>query len=97
MWRLVKYLEESDPEALPRKELAQKLHEIWPSATAGDSSGSPSREHEELAAAVASALWLGRRAQQIKEKTGDKSAEQFFREAMMVAFETGRRSAITAP
>ncbi|AIC16481.1 hypothetical protein [Nitrososphaera viennensis] len=93
MWRLVKYLEESDPEFLSknRQELVQKLHEIWP----GDES--PSREHEELAAAIASALWLGRRAQQIKEKTGGKGAEQFFREAIMVAFETGRRSAITAP
>lgn len=93
MWRLVKFLEENDPEALPRKELVQKLHEIWP----GNDDSSPTRDHEELASAVASALWLGRRAQQVKEKTGDKSAEQFFREAMMIAFETGRRSAITAP
>jgi hypothetical protein len=96
MWRLVKYLEESDPEALPRNELVGTLHEIWPSTAAGDDSSGPSRVHEELAAAVASALWLGRRAQQIKEKTGDKGAEQFFKEAMTVAFETGRRSAITA-
>ncbi|WP_148701783.1 hypothetical protein [Candidatus Nitrososphaera evergladensis] len=76
---------------MSRKELVQKLCEIWPS---GDNSSTPARDHEELAAAVASALWLGRRAQQIKE-SGDKSAEQFFREAIMVAFETGRRSAIT--
>jgi hypothetical protein len=41
-------------------------------------------------------MWLGKRAQEIKEQ-GDKSAEQFFREAVMIAFETGRRSAITAP
>lgn len=90
MWRLVKYLEESDPESLSKTELVQKLHEVWPGGE------SPSRIHEELAAAVASALWLGRRAQMIKE-SGDKGAEQFFREAIMVAFETGRRSAITAP
>jgi hypothetical protein len=91
MWRLVKYLEENNSEVLSRKELVQKLCEIWPS---GDNSSAPARDHEDLAAAVASALWLGRRAQQIKE-SGDKSAEQFFREAIMVAFETGRRSAIT--
>jgi hypothetical protein len=41
-------------------------------------------------------MWLGKRAQEIKEK-GDRSAEQFFREAVMVGFETGRRAAITAP
>ncbi len=80
---------------MSRNELVQKLHEIWP-ADASNSVG-PSREHEELATAVASALWLGRHAQQIKEKTGDKHAEQFFREAMMVAFETGRGLAITSP
>ncbi|HEX6562439.1 MAG TPA: hypothetical protein VF016_10490 [Nitrososphaera sp.] len=91
MWRLVKYLEESDPESLSKTELVQKLYEIWPGGE------SPSRIHEELAAAVASALWLGRRAQEIKESSGDKIAEQFFRESIMVAFETGRRSAITSP
>lgn len=95
MWRLVKYLEESDLEALSRNELVQKLHEIWP--TDANNSAGLSREHEELARAVASAVWLGRHAQQLKDKTGDKHTEQFFREAMMVAFETGRRSAITSP
>jgi hypothetical protein len=94
MWRLVKYLEESDLEALPRNELVQKLYDIWP--TDINNPARPSREHEELAAAVASALWLGRYAQQIKEKTGDKHIEQFFREAMVVAFETGRRLAMTS-
>ncbi|HVX02282.1 MAG TPA: hypothetical protein VHA09_03945 [Nitrososphaera sp.] len=95
MWRLVKFLEENDPEALPRKELVLKLHEIWPGDN--DENGLPTRDHEELASAISSALWLGRRAQQVKEKTGDRGAEQFFKEAMTVAFETGRRSAITAP
>jgi hypothetical protein len=94
MWRLVKYLEENEPalSALveSRKsghELAATLAEIWPGGA---------KEHEELASAVITVMWLGKRAQEIKEK-GDKSAEQFFREAVMIAFETGRRSAITAP
>lgn len=95
MWRLVKFLEENDPETLPRKELVQKLHEIWPGSD--DNESLPTKDHEELASAISSALWLGRRAQQIKEKTGDKGAEQFFRESILTAFETGRRSAITAP
>ena len=94
MWRLVKYLEENEPalSALvesrkSRHELAATLAEIWPGGA---------KEHEELANAVVTVMWLGKRAQEIKEQ-GDKSAEQFFREAVMVAFETGRRSAITAP
>jgi hypothetical protein len=94
MWRLVKYLEENEPalSALvesrkSRHELAATLAEIWPGG---------SKEHEELANAVITVMWLGKRAQEIKEQ-GDKSAEQFFREAVMIAFETGRRSAITAP
>lgn len=94
MWRLVKYLEENGPalSALveSRKsehELSSTLSEMWPGGA---------KEHEELADAIITAVWLGKRAQEIKEK-GDRSAEQFFREAVMVAFETGRRSAITAP
>ena len=94
MWRLVKYLEENEPQMMALVEsrksehaLASTLAEIWPGNA---------KEHEGLANAVMTVMWLGRRAQEIKEK-GDKTAEQFFREAVMVAFETGRRSAITAP
>lgn len=95
MWRLVKYLEENEPalSALVESresqhgELAATIAEIWPGGT---------KEHAELANAVITVMWLGKKAQEIKEQ-GDKSAEQFFREAMMIAFETGRRSAITAP
>jgi hypothetical protein len=95
MWRLVKHLEESEQAIIgsvtksgtEQQGLAEKLAEIWP--------GDP-EDRGVLANAVASALWLGRRAQVLKEG-GDRSAEQFFREAVMVAFETGRRSAITAP
>lgn len=95
MWRLVKYLEENqqllfdivDARKETHAELAEKLAEVRP----GDA-----KDNAELANAVMTALWLGRRAQQIKE-SGDKSAEQFFREAVLTAFETGRRSAITAP
>ena len=94
MWRLVKYLEENEPQLTAlvesrssKHELASTLAEIWPGNA---------KEHEELADAVMTVMWLGKRAQEIKEK-GDKTAEQFFREAVMVAFETGRRSAITAP
>lgn len=96
MWRLVKHLEENENEIVEsinsrsgteHEGLAEKLTEIWP--------GDP-KDHRVLAGAVASALWLGMRAQMLKE-AGDRNAEQFFREAIMVAFETGRRSAITAP
>ena len=94
MWRLVKYLEENqlslfdavDARKETHSELAEKLAEIRP----GDQ-----KDSAELANAVVTALWLGRRAQVIKE-SGDKSAEQFFREAVLTAFETGRRLAITA-
>jgi hypothetical protein len=94
MWRLVKYLEENEPQMMALVESRKSEHahastlaEIWPGNA---------KEHEELANAVMTVMWLGKRAQEIKEK-GDKTAEQFFREAVMVAFETGRRSAITAP
>ena len=93
MWRLVKYLEENWP-AIESKskneELAAKLAEIWPS------DGPITPDHRELAGVVASALKLGRRAQEIKE-AGDREAERFFQEAMLMAFEAGRRSAITSP
>lgn len=94
MWRLAKYLEENGPSLFElveqRKsehELAKVLAEIRPGGT---------KENEELASAIIAAMWLGKRAQEIKEK-GDRSAEQFFREAVMVGFEAGRRAAITAP
>lgn len=93
MWRLVKYLEENWPaieSGGKNDELAIKLGEIWPS------NGEVTKDHRELANTVASALRLGRRAQEIKE-AGDREAERFFREAMMMAFEAGRRSAITSP
>ncbi len=95
MWRLVKYLEENQLSLFDlvnerkdtHQELAEKLSEIRP----GDV-----KDSAELANAVITAMWLGRRAQVIKE-SGDKTTEQFFREAVLTAFETGRRSAITAP
>ena len=99
MWRLVKYLEENGPalaETVKEEhgELAGKLAEIWPG---DDGSGRVEKEHHALANAVIAALWLGRQAQ-LKKKAGDKrGAEQFFREAMAAAFETGRQSAMTAP
>ena len=93
MWRLIKYLEENWPAIEAQGDhgkLAEKLAEMWPS------DGAVTKDHQELAGAVASALRLGRRAQEIKE-AGDKEAEKFFREAMLMAFEAGRRSAITSP
>lgn len=93
MWRLIRYLEENqlslfemvDTRKETHAELAEKLAEIRP----GDE-----KDNTELANVVITALWLGRRAQTIKE-SGDKSAEQFFREAVLAAFEAGRRAAIT--
>ena len=102
MWRLVKYLEENQLSIVENinarkddgdgndnddlhKALAKTLSDIWPGKNTKDSS--------KLANAVMTAMWLGRRAQEIKD-SGDKSAEQFFREAILMAFETGRRSAI---
>ncbi|MEO9295188.1 MAG: hypothetical protein ABI347_06280 [Nitrososphaera sp.] len=93
MWRLVKYLEENWPAIEAKGDydgLAEKLAEIWPSE------GAVAKDHKELAAAVAAALRLGRRAQEIKE-AGDREAGKFFRESMLMAFEAGRRSAITSP
>jgi hypothetical protein len=98
VWRLVKYLEENGfalAASIKEEhvELAGKLAEIWP----GDNgSGRVEKEHHALAGAVIAALWLGRQAQ-LKKEAGDRGAEQFFREALAAAFETGRQSAITAP
>lgn len=107
MWRLAKYLEENnDFESLLKNqgELAQKLCEIWPTSASSTSSSeidnnsnNLSREHKELAAAVASAMWLGRRAQMIKQASGDRTAEQFFLESIVMAFDVGRRSEIVSP
>jgi hypothetical protein len=104
VWRLVKYLEENGPELLAdavkeeHVELAGKLAEIWPGGDGGSSGSSRvEKEHHALANAVIAALWLGRQAQLKKEAGGDRSAEQFFREAMAAAFEMGRQSAMTAP
>lgn len=95
MWRLVKFIEENQLSLIKKVDsrsdthlgLAEKLAEVRPGNA---------KDNAELANAITTALWLGRRAQMIKE-LGDKSAEQFFREAILIAFETGRRSAITAP
>jgi hypothetical protein len=98
VWRLVKYLEENGPalagsikkEDEDHAELAEKLAEIWP----GD--GKVEEGHFALAGAVVAALWLGRQAQLNKE-AGGKGAEQFFREAIAAAFETGKQSAMMSP
>lgn len=95
MWRLVKYLEENGPALAEsvredHEELAGKLAEIWP----GD--GKVEKGHFALAGAIVAALWLGRQAQLNKE-AGDRKAEQFFREAIAAAFETGKQSAMTSP
>ncbi|MGI0018994.1 MAG: hypothetical protein ACREAY_00830 [Nitrososphaera sp.] len=95
VWRLVKYLEENGPALAAsvkedHAELAEKLAEIWPGG------GKVEKGHFALAGAVVAALWLGRQAQLDKE-AGDRSAEQFFREAIATAFETGKQSAMTSP
>jgi hypothetical protein len=94
MWRLVKYLEENGPvlAASVREDhavLAEKLAEIWP----GD--GKVEKGHFALAGAIVAALWLGRQAQLNKE-AGDRGAEQFFKEAIAAAFETGKQSAMVS-
>ena len=100
MWRLVKYLEENESsimgivndakssEQSGIRETAAKLAEIWP----GD--GMMTKDHYELSVAITWALWLGRRAQQEKEKDNHE-AGRFFQEAILQAFEAGKRSAIT--
>lgn len=95
MWRLVKYLEEKGPGQADVKEdhaeLAEKLAEIWP---CGDGSR-VEKDHYALANAVVAALWLGRQAQLKKEAGGSsRGAEQFFKEAIAAAFETGKQSAM---
>lgn len=99
MWRLVKYLEENGPALAAsvredHAELAEKLAEIWP----GDGSSSKvEKDHFALAGAIVAALWLGRQAQLSKEAGDKRGAEQFFREAIAAAFETGKQSAMTSP
>jgi anthranilate phosphoribosyltransferase len=92
MWRLVKFLEEENEQSLAVgnvEGLAAVLQEIWPDGQKED--------YAILAAAVASALQLGRRAQQIKDEKNNRSAEQFFRDAISAAFETGKNSAVMRP
>lgn len=101
MWRLVKYLEENEQQLLllssssaasrpaSTEGLAAVLQEIWP--------GGQEADYAALAGAAMSALWLGRRAQEIKDRNGDRSADQFFRDAISAAFETGKNSAVTRP
>ena len=82
MWRLVKYLEENSKEITNSRsegkirEMAEKLAEIRP-----ESSDS---ERHELAVAIMAAMWLGYRAQ-------EKETAAFFRDAVLQAFEAGRR------
>ena len=102
MWRLVKYLEENEQGIIGKidsierteeggaHEMAAKLAEIWP----GDDE-KITKDYYELAVAIMQALWLGRRAQQEKEERGDREAGQFFQDAILQAFEAGKRSAIT--
>ena len=101
MWRLVKYLEENGPalagsikkEDEDHAELAEKLAEIWP----GDGGSRVEESHFALAGAIVAALWLGRQAQLDKEAGDKRGAEQFFREAIAAAFETGKQSAMMSP
>jgi hypothetical protein len=85
MWRLVKYLEENSKEITDSRsegkirEVAEKLAEIRPECS--------DRERHELAVGVMAAMWLGYRAQ-VKETTA------FFRDAILQAFEAGRRAAM---
>ncbi|HEX2558046.1 MAG TPA: hypothetical protein VHK86_06960 [Nitrososphaera sp.] len=82
MWRLVKYLEENSKEMTDSRsegkirEVAEKLAEIRPECS--------DNERHELAIAIMSAMWLGYRAQ-------EKEAAAFFRDAILQAFEAGRR------
>jgi hypothetical protein len=98
MWRLVKYLEENGPALVAsvredHAELAEKLAEIWP----GDGGSRVEESHFALAGAIVAALWLGRQAQLDKEAGDKRGAEQFFREAIAAAFETGKQSAMMSP
>lgn len=90
MWQLIKFLEENERQITDSSDdvlanLVSVLQEIR-----------ESKDNHDLAAAIISAMRVGRRAQQIKD-AGDKTAEQFFKEAMMQAFEVGKRSAIIRP
>ena len=85
MWRLVKYLEENSKEITNSRsddkihEMAEKLTEIRPEC--GDA------ERSELAVAIMAAMRLGYSAQ-------EKETAAFFRDAILQAFETGRRAAM---
>ena len=82
MWRLVKYLEENSKEIIDSRsegkirELAEKLAEIRPECS--------DMERHELAIAVMASMSLGYRAQ-------EKETTTFFRDAILQAFEAGRR------
>ncbi len=85
MWRLVKYLEENakeitDLDSAQRvgkiRDMAEKLAEIRPEGS--------DKERQELAIAIMSAMWLGYRAQ-------EKETAAFFRDAILQAFEAGKR------
>ena len=87
MWRLVKYLEENG-EAIIRfvdstqrtdHGITEKLIEIRPDIS--------DKERQELGTAIISAMWLGCKAQ-------DRKAASFFRDAVLEAFESGRRYAL---
>ena len=83
MWRLVKYLEENSKEITDSRsedkirEMAEKLAEIRPECS--------DKERHELAIVIMAAMWLGYRAQ-------EKETAAFFRDAILQAFEAGRRS-----
>ena len=83
LWRLVKYLEENSKELTNSRsdanilEMAEKLAEIRPECK--------DTERRELAVAIMAAIWLGYRAQK-------KETAAFFRDAILQAFETGRRA-----
>lgn len=82
MWRLVKYLEENREEIRNARsedkirEVAEKLAEIRPECS--------DKERHELAIAIVAAMWLGYSAQ-------EKDTAAFFRDAILQAFEVGRR------
>ena len=85
MWRLVKYLEENAEEITGLdsaqkegkiRDMAEKLAKIRPEGS--------DEECQELAIAIMAAMWLGYRIQ-------EKETAAFFRDAILQAFEAGRR------
>ncbi len=90
MWQLIKFLEENERQITDSRDdaltgLISILQEIR-----------ESKDNHYLAAAIISTMRVGRRAQQTRD-AGDRTAEQFFREAIIQAFEVGKRSAIIRP